>query len=247
MNNEENIQNNQKVQSPTNEQANPTVQDASDEPKTQPPTPPNSEQPTKKKGDNGLSEDEKLLVRTGSSINLVPKKSQQEVQKEKKKFSFSVSSIMSLILLVSLSLGVVLFNIVSKQQLRLAEEKQYEIEVNLQAYTDKFISNEEIIERIDLYKDVQEGVFSPREVVEYVMEIVERQPNIEITSFNMTDELDFEISGNTTELEPVAKVWYMLGTDENIVTVNLESVGKGEEGVRFSFKGELERDKFIKN
>ena len=195
--------------------------------------------------ENGLSEDEKLLVRAEGGINLVPKKSKQEVKKEKKKFSFSVSSIISLIVLVVLSLGVVFFNIVSKQQLTSAKKEQYKKETYLQSYSDKFLSNEEILERVDLYRRVQRGVFSPREVVEYVMNIVERESTVEITSFNLTDSLEFEMSGNTSELEAVAKLWYMLGINENIVTINLSSVGKGETKVSFSFEGELETDKFI--
>jgi hypothetical protein len=194
-----------------------------------------------------LTEDQKLLVRTGSGINLIPKKSKAEVKKEKKKFSFSLSSIASLIVLVVLSLGVVFFNIISKQQLQAAKQTLYEKEAYLESYTDKFVSNDEILERIDLYRAVQRAVFSPREVVEYIITIVDRERGINITSFNMTDGLDFEMSGGATELESVAKIWYLLGVDPNIINVNLASVGKGEKGVSFSFEGTLNEDKFKSN
>lgn len=211
-------------------------------------TPSQSKEPDKKDDkENGLSEEEKLLLRTGEGVNLIPKKSKAEVKKEKSKFTFSLSSMVSLTLLVVLSLGVVFFNISSKRQLRLAKEDLHEQEVYLQSYTDKFLSNEELIERIDLYKEVQRGVFSPREVVEYVTAIVEREGSISLSGFNLSDDLEFELSGNTTELEAVAKLWYLLGIDENIVYINLSSVGKGEKGVRFSFEGQLATDKFINN
>ena len=59
-----------------------------------------------KKEKSGLTKKEELLMRGGEGVNLVPKKSKEEVEKEQKKFSLSVGSIVSLILLVTLSLGV---------------------------------------------------------------------------------------------------------------------------------------------
>ena len=41
------------------------------------------------------------------------------------------------------------------------------------------------------------------------------------------------MSGSTSDLAVVAKLWYLLGIDENIDNVNLESVGKGEQGLVF--------------
>jgi hypothetical protein len=201
----------------------------------------------KKGKDESLDEEEKLLLRTGQGINLVPKKSKQEIKKEEKKFSFSISSILSLILLVILSLGVVFYNIISKQQLTSAKQRQNNLENELQSYSDKYISHQEIIDRIDLYKGVKSAVYSPREVVEYVMEIVERQSNIEVKSFNIDDSLKFEMSGGTDDLESVAKLWYMLGIDQYILNINLSGVSKTETGANFSFEGELDRDKFISN
>jgi hypothetical protein len=201
----------------------------------------------KKEKDESLDEEQKLLLRTGQGINLVPKKSKQEIKKEEKKFSFSISSILSLILLVILSLGVVFYNIISKQQLSSAKQRQNNLENELQSYSDKYISHQEITERIELYKGVKSAVYSPREVVEYVMEIVERQSNIEVKSFNIDDSLKFEMSGGTDDLESVAKLWYMLGIDQYILNINLSGVSKTETGANFSFEGELDRDKFISN
>jgi hypothetical protein len=79
------------------------------------------------------------------------------------------------------------------------------------------------------------------------MEIVERQSNIEVKSFNIDDSLKFEMSGGTDDLESVAKLWYMLGIDQYILNINLSGVSKTETGANFSFEGELDRDKFISN
>jgi hypothetical protein len=195
----------------------------------------------------GLTEEEKLLLRTGEGINLIPKKSKEEIVKEKRKFSLSVGSMVSLLALVLLSLGVVLFNIISKNQLNQAKEKLYNREIELEQYTDKIIANEEILDRIDLYRRLQEGVFSPKEILQYFMSVVDRAGNIKIKSFDLGDNLSFETSGSTTELSVVARLWYLLGIDDNIETINLNSVGKSEDGVSFTFEGQLNADKFINN
>jgi hypothetical protein len=205
------------------------------------------EEKEKEQQENGLTEEEKLLLRTDEGINLIPKKSKEEIVKEKKKFSLSVGSMVSLLVLVLLSLGVVLFNIISKNQLNQAKEKLYDREIELEQYTDKIIANEEILDRIDLYRRLQEGVFSPKEILQYFMGVVDKAGNIEIRTFDLGDNLSFETSGSTTELSVVARLWYLLGIDDNIETVNLNSVGKSEGGVSFTFEGQLNTDKFINN
>jgi hypothetical protein len=198
-----------------------------------------------KSEDNGLTEEEKLLLNTGEGVNLIPKKSKAEITKEKKKFSFSVSSMVSLLLLIVLSLGVVFFNIFFKQRLSSAKEQLHKRESEIEAYTDKMVSNEEILDRIDLYKYLQRGVFSPKEILEYIMSIVTQSGSITIRSFDLSNTLSFEMDGSTTDLAVVAKLWYLLGIDDNIETINLESVGKTSEGVNFSFAGQLVTSNFI--
>lgn len=198
-----------------------------------------------KEDTNGLTEEQKLLLNTGQGVNLIPKRSKAEITKEKKKFSFSVSSMVSLMVLIILSLTVVFFNIISKQQLNSAKAELQKRESEMQQYTDKIISNDEILERIDLYRYLQQGVFSPREILEYIMTIVDRSGNITIRTFRLEDNLSFEMNGSTTDLAVVAKLWYLLGINENIDTINLESVGKSELGANFTFAGELNRSYFV--
>ena len=198
-----------------------------------------------KKEKSGLTKKEELLMRGGEGVNLVPKKSKEEVEKEQKKFSLSVGSIVSLILLVTLSLGVVMYNIISKVQLNSAKKELFEEEVKLESYQDKYISNREIIDRIDLYKKFEKAVFSPKDIIDYAMTLVDKSGDIEINSFDLDESLNVEISGSTSTLGIVSKLWYLLGTDKNIVTVNLSSVGKNEEGVTFSFEIQLDTDYFI--
>lgn len=198
-----------------------------------------------KSDEKSLTEEEQLLVNTGEGVNLIPKKSQAEITKEKKKFSVSISSLVSLSILVILSLAIVLFNIISKQQLNVANETLYSKELKMENYSEQIVSNSEILDRIDLYKHLQRNVFSPKEILEYVMAIVNESGNITIRSFDLSNSLGFEMNGSTSSLEVVSKLWYMLGIDENIENINLESVGKSEQGANFSFEGQLNADYFI--
>ena len=195
--------------------------------------------------DKGLTEDQQLLVNTGEGVNLIPRQSKAEISKEKKKFSMSVSSLVSLAVLVILSLGIVLFNIISKQQLNAANKELYAKELKMEEYKSEIVSNEEILDRVDLYRYLQKNVFSPKEILEYVMAIVNESGNLTIRSFDLSNSLGFEMNGSTSSLEVVSKLWYLLGIDENIETINLESVGKSEQGANFSFKGQLNADHFI--
>jgi len=192
-----------------------------------------------------LTEDQQLLVNSGEGVNLIPRKSKAEISKDKKKFSFSVSSLVSLAVLVILSLAIVLFNIISKQQLNSAKKELYSKELKMEDYKEEIFSNGEILDRIDLYRYLEKNVFSPKEILEYVMAIVNESGNVTIRSFDLSNTLGFEMDGSTISLEVVSKLWYLLGIDENIETINLESVGKNEKGASFSFKGQLNADHFI--
>jgi hypothetical protein len=242
-NTEENIKNNTNGNIQQSEVDKPTVVESVTTKKEE------SKKDTKKSKDekNGLTKREELLMRGGQGVNLVPKKSEEEIEKEQKKFSFSVGSIVSLILLVTLSLGVVLYNIISKGQLNSAKKQLFEQEVRLESYQDKYISNQEIMDRIDLYKKFEKAVFSPKEIIDYIMALVDKSGDIDINGFDLDESLNVEISGSTSTLGIVSKLWYLLGTDKNIVTVNLSSVGKNEEGVSFSFEIQLDTEYFTEN
>lgn len=242
-NTEENLKNNTNGNVQQSEIDKPTVVETVTTKKDQ------SKKDSKKKENekNGLTKTEELLMRGGQGVNLIPKKSEEEIEKEQKKFSFSVGSIVSLILLVTLSLGVVLYNIVSKSQLNSAKKELFEQEVRLESYQDKYISNQEIMDRIDLYKKFEKAVFSPKEIIDYIMALVDKSGDIDINGFDLDESLNVEISGSTSTLGIISKLWYLLGTDKNIVTVNLSSVGKNEEGVSFSFEIQLDTEYFTEN
>lgn len=42
----------------------------------------------------------------------------------------------------------------------------------------------------------------------------------------------------------MSKFWYLLNEDELVKQANMESISRGEESVRFSFKVELVKDSF---
>lgn len=192
-----------------------------------------------------LSKDQELLVSMGSGVNLVPQRSEEEIKKEEKKFSFSVTSIVSLLLLITLSLAIVFYNIISRYQLNSAKEKLTSRETHMVQYTDLILSNEEILQRVDLYKYLERSIFSPKEIFEYIMVVVDRSGNVNIRNITLGNDLSFNMSGSTTDLSVVSRLWYLLGIDPNVENINLQSVGKREGDVSFSFEGQLRVSNFV--
>jgi hypothetical protein len=202
-------------------------------------------QPKVEEKKSNLSEDEELLVTEGTGVNLIPQKSKGEIVVEKKKATFSISSILSLIVLVVVTLIIIFFNIFSKQQLNSAKKNLYDMESRMEVHSEMVIANDEILDRIDLYKQLQSGVFSPKDVVQYLLNLVARSGSVNIQAINIGNNLSFSLSGSTSDLNIVARLWYILGTDDDIEFVNLESVGKREDGASFTFSGEIVPNKFI--
>jgi len=172
-------------------------------------------------------------------INLIPNLSKEEVVHETKKKKLNMGAVISLMVLVFVSILVVGFNIISKIQLNNEKDKLYNYEQRLSSVSYKIIANNEIRERISLYKDIQEEAFSPRTVIEYINSIAAKSGNINITAFDFGGQLTFDLNGNAYTLEEVSKFWYLLSNDSKVENIILKSVGKTDDGVRFSFEGKL--------
>ncbi|MDD4381976.1 MAG: hypothetical protein PHE21_01355 [Candidatus Dojkabacteria bacterium] len=192
---------------------------------------------TKKKLSDNIDE--------AKSINLIPKLSKEEVVQERKKKTLNLGSIISLMVLVLISIVTVGFNIVSKMQLNNEKEKLYDIEEQVNTQSTKILANNEIKERVLLYKEIASSAYSPKEVIEYINTIAERSGSTNITSFTFTNELAFIIDGKAYNLEDVSKFWFLLTNDAKVEDVILESVSKGSEGAAFKFKGNLVFKDFI--
>ena len=180
-------------------------------------------------------------------INLIPSMSDEEIFKEDRKKKVSVSSLISVSVLLSVSILVVGFNIISRIQLNAQNNKLVEKEKNIQEYTILISGNTEILERVLLYEDIQEGRFSTKLVVDYFQNLASRSGSIQLHDFAFQGSKAFEFSGNSQGLEDVAKFWYLLSNDENIEEVTLKSVSRSEEGASFSFTGNMRIEEFTQS
>jgi hypothetical protein len=178
-------------------------------------------------------------------INLIPKLTEEEMKHEEKKAILNVSSAFSFLSLVVISVFVVSFNIFSKieDNNKRSELTNYETVIKRSIQT--IIDNNDIVDRVYLYQDIEEQTFSPKEVIDYIETIAEKSGGINIDAYDIGDELDFEFSGSSTDLEKVSKFWYLLCSDKSIEIVNLDSISKTNSGTNFSFSGKLIYEDFV--
>jgi hypothetical protein len=120
----------------------------------------------------------------------------------------------------------------------------YAHEQKMANYDQIMTDNFDIIERVLLYKDIQEGKFSTKAVIDYIEEIAKKSGSSELNEFSFSGSKAFSFSGESLDLEDIAKLWYLLTNDTRMENINLKSVSKGDQGARFSFTGELKLDQF---
>ena len=178
-------------------------------------------------------------------FNLIPSMSEEEKVVEKTKSTVSIGSVLSLIILVVIILGVVGFNIVSRQILNVKKDELFKIENRINQQTDSIIANDEIVDRAILYTNVKKGAFSHKDIIEFLTRMGTKVGDIQMRGVMISENLDFTYSGYSTNLEQVSKLWYLLGIDENIENINLQSVGKGDNRVTFTFEGKLDGKNFF--
>lgn len=178
-------------------------------------------------------------------LNLIPTPTKEEVAKEGKKAALNIGSAFSLLTLVLVSVFVISFNIMSKMELNKNRESLYAYETEIKRSSQEIIDNNEVVDRIFLYKSIQEKTFSPKAVIEYVEDIAEKSGGINIKTYDIQEDLTFEIAGESQDLEKVSKFWYLLCNDDAILDVNLNSVSKGGEGATFSFEGQFVYEYFV--
>ena len=93
-------------------------------------------------------------------INLMPTPSKEEVKKEEKKAVLNIGSAFSLLGLVLISVFIVSFNIMSKMELNDNKEELYAYETKMKRMSQEIIDNNKKVDRIFLYKNIQEKTFS---------------------------------------------------------------------------------------
>jgi hypothetical protein len=185
-------------------------------------------------------------INTGASegVNLIPTLTKEEKTHVKRKNTLNIGSILSIIALASVAIAIVGFNIVSKSQLNSKQSDLKKVERSVKGKIDKMISNNIILDRVMLYKKVKENSFSHKEIIEYFMEMASKVSGVTYDSIEISENLDFELSGKGPDLEQVARLWYLYGVDENIESVLLTGVSKSAVGSVFNFKGKLILENF---
>ena len=178
-------------------------------------------------------------------LNLMPSMSEEEKVVEKTKSTVSIGSAVSLIILVAVILLVVGFNIISRQILNAKKDNLYTIENRINQQSDKILANEEIVDRAVLYTNIKRGAFSHKDIIEFLNRVGTKAGDIQMRSVMISEKLDFTYTGYTSSLEQVSKLWYILGSDENIDNINLQAVGKGDNRVTFTFEGTLSGKNFF--
>ena len=186
---------------------------------------------------------ENIMAEAG--VNLIPTLSKEEVVVAEKKKKLNVGSITSLLILVVVSILIVGFNIVSRMALNNEKDKLKIYEAKLTKMTQKMISSNEITERVKLYDKVLGEAYSPKSVVDYLNTVANKSGTSKITKFSVGNDLSFAIEGNSSDMENVSKFWYLLSNDPKMDTVTLQSVGNGNNYVRFTFKGKLIMKEFL--
>lgn len=185
-------------------------------------------------------------TRSREGFNLIPALSKEEKIKIKKKDTFNFGSLLSIILLASMAIGIVGFNIISKMHLNSRKSALSTIERKVNEDIDKLSTNNAILDRVKIYEKFKKGSFSHKNIIEYLKDIaaVERankRGKIMYSSIEITEDLTYKVSGSAPSLEQIAYLWYLFGIDENIDEINLKSVSKSDIDTRFSFEGKLNK------
>jgi len=180
-----------------------------------------------------------------SGINLIPTMSDQEIKTAEAKKKVGMGSLVGLSLLFTLAILVVAFNITSRLQLNSRKGKLREQEREIQKYSQIVEGNTEVLERIFLYKDIEEGRFSTTLAVDYLQGVISKSGNNSVENFIFGAEGRLEFSGSGETLEELAKLWYILINDSKLENITLRSFSGTTGRTSFSFTGNLVVDEFM--
>lgn len=184
-----------------------------------------------------------IVEETG--INLIPTMSEVEIKTEEKKKRVNLGSLISLSLLFSITILVTGFNIISRMQLDSQKRKLQEVEKRITEYSYVISGNTEILERIFLFKDIQEGRISTRILIEELRGVANTSGNNVINTFAFPGGEAFEISGKASSLEDVAKFWYLMDNHQKFNDVQLRSFSGTGDSASYSFTGRLNLEEFV--
>lgn len=179
------------------------------------------------------------------SINLIPVMSREEVKEEKRKTRMNKASLVSLLILFGISIVIVGFSIISRIQLNYQKEKLFKHEEELTAFNQIIIENNQILERVALYNDVQKDRYPITKVINHIENILSKSAGSSLSQFAFSSSTGINFRGETRDLAELAKLWYLLANDPKLKEVNLKSFSKSTSSVSFTFEAAILLDEFI--
>lgn len=192
-------------------------------------------------------EQEVPFVKTGGGINLVPIMSEEEVVTVEKKKKLNISAIINIIIFLVITIVVVAFSTITKLQVEDEKKKLMTLEEEVKKYSSEILANQEIMGRIDLYKEISSNQYSTRNIFDYFSAIAIKNGNTNLSSFTFTSDTDVSFQGRTNTLDSLAKFWYLLENDEKVVKVSMDSMSRSGDSVKFEFKVTMPEEAFKSN
>ena len=177
-------------------------------------------------------------------INLVPIMTKKEVVAEKRKAKVNLGAVISIVMFLIITIGVVTFSTISKLQLNNEKDKLFALENEIKGLSTKVLDNQEVLKRVYLYKNISSSQFSARKIFDYFSEIASKQGDVSFKSFIFGSDKQHAFEGSADSLDTVSKLWYLLQKDKNVESVVMDNLSKRADGVSFSFKVTLVPDAF---
>jgi hypothetical protein len=187
------------------------------------------------------------LHKSGKGFNLIAPQLEKVEKETKEKFRVDIRVVLFVFFVVLVSLGIAGYNWYVTMNLEKEKEELVELKESLKDYEYTIQANNQILERYTLYGSIREGFISSKEVLNFWQEVSDNLG--EIRNIELSDGVNFEVSGRAGSLRDVTRLWHFLSIDDRVKSVTLEGVSipseRGKE-LNFSFKGVLNLEYFNK-
>ncbi len=191
----------------------------------------------------------KNLHRSKEGFNLIAPRLEKVEKEAKEKFRVDIRVVLFVFFVVLVSLCVVGYNWYINTRLENQKEILADLEDELEDYKYTLEANDQVLERYNLYNRINDGYISSKEVLTFWQEVSDNLA--EIRKIELTQGVNFEVSGKAENLSNVTKLWHFLSIDDRVNTVTLEGVSiphqdSEDSQLSFAFKGVLNLEYFNK-
>jgi hypothetical protein len=182
------------------------------------------------------------LVKGTKSINLIPALTQEQVVVVQTKSQLNLGAAVSLFVLFLLTVVIVGFNILAKLELNKSKTALFKVENTLNQRESLISSNDEILKRVTLYSKIESTSVSTKDLIVYLQSVSSGMGTV--SEIAIVDGSSFVITGDSNSLNDLSKLWFILGNDKFVESVNLKDVTKSPNSTRFTFEGKLKFEEF---